>query len=377
MLTFITGQPGAAKTLFAVSHIDQKAKNEGRPVYYNQKLKPDDHESPGQLIIYPENLEADWHGFEDGSGFEWHKAPEGAIIFLDECHRELFPMRKIGADVPAHVDAMSTHRHRGHDVFITCQHSTQCDTFIRKMAGEHHHFIRRFGSNVSTQYVWPEIKNERDNWDRKAADTKVFRYPKQYFGAYKSTVLNTVKPKLPWFRIGALAFGVLLVPLLIWLGMMAVWPDDDAPQTTSTQSGEIVGPPAFASMSGGANIDPLLNRPALYAAETWVPEVDDVPYSAMFYDSQIQPVTFPKIAGCYRLQFGDGRDICKCSTQQGTDARLSYRACVDVMENGWFDFSQPDPERPVYPEPDPYAWAPEVGPGSAARPPSGAAAAAP
>jgi zona occludens toxin len=350
MLTFITGQPGAGKTLFAVSHIDQKAAAEGRPVYFNKKLRPDDQHSPGQLEVFRDRLKAQWIPLEDGSGFEWHLAPEGAIIFLDEAHRELFPMRKIGANVPSHVDAMSTHRHRGHDVFITCQHSTQCDTFIRKMAGEHHHFIRRFGSSVSTQYIWPEIANERDQWDRKKAETKVFRYPKDYFGAYKSTVLNTVKPKLPWVRIGLLAGGAILVPLLIWAGVAAVWPDDDETVSIDQFPAQEMGP-AFRALAPPAPTeeDRLVSRPALYHPDTWQPEVDDIPYSATFYDSMIQPASFPKIAGCSRMEYSDGRDECNCYSQQGTRLRVSYRTCRDVMANGWFDFSQPDQEEELPP----------------------------
>lgn len=326
MLTFITGQPGAGKTLYAVSTIDKKAKSEGRPVYYNG----------AQLAGV--TLEG-WHDI--GSGFDWADAPEGAIILLDEAHRELFPMRKIGADVPEHVDAMSTHRHRGHDVFITAQHSTQVDTFIRKMAGEHHHFKRTFGSNRSTQWIWLEHANERDQWDRKKATTKSFRYPKDYFGTYKSTVLNTVKPSLPWVRIGAIALGALTVPLLLYAGVAAVWPDAE-PEPGAVASvapdGQFFGP-----VANNHEVETrIIDRPILYDSETWAPEIPDLPYSARLYDNIVEISDYPRVTGCMRTTYSDGQDSCSCSTQQGTRARVSYRYCRDFVDFGVFDFSGED-----------------------------------
>lgn len=344
MLTFITGQPGAGKTLFAVSEIDKKAAAEGRPVYYNKKKDADDPESPGQLVVYNDKLKAEWYPLDDYSGFDWHKSPEGAIILLDEAHRELFPMRKIGGDVPEHVDAMSTHRHRGHDVYITSQHSTQVDTFIRKMAGEHHHFKRTFGSSRSTQWIWLEHANERDQWDRKKAQTKSFKYPKDYFGTYKSTVLNTVKPKLPWVRIAVLVGGLVVVPIMIFVGVASVMPGDDLiSETPGAEShNNVMGPVQNSSLLNSQAETRIIDRPVLYESETWSPEVSDLPFSARLYDNIVDVASFPKVTGCMRTTLTTGFDKCECHTQQGTVAQVSYRFCVDYLDRGWFDFSTPD-----------------------------------
>lgn len=378
MLTFITGQPGAGKTLFAVAEIDKKAAAEGRPVYYNHKKDPEEPDSPGQLTVYPDKMKAEWFRLDDYSGFEWFKCPEGSIIFLDECHRELFPMRKIGGDVPEHVDAMSTHRHRGHDVYITCQHSTQVDTFIRKMAGEHHHFKRSFGTNRSTKWTWLEHANERDQWDRKKAQTSSFRYPKEYFGTYKSTVLNTVKPSLPWARIAALACGVLIVPLLLWLGVAAVWPDDPGPDSppeqTTAPSGDLFG--VGSSLPSAQAETRIVDRPILYDAETWTPEVADLPFSARLYDNVVEIRAYPRVTGCMRTTWTDGRDTCTCNTQQGTKAAVSYRFCLEFVHNGRFDFAMEDTGPVEYglSAQNQAAAAPSSGP--AASPASGAPGAA-
>jgi zona occludens toxin len=323
MLTFITGQPGAGKTLWAVSTLNEMAKKQGRPVYYNgSQLKE----------ITLEN----WHDL--GIGTDWHDAPEGSLILLDEAHRELFPMRKIGAPVPSHVDAMSTHRHRGHDVFITAQHSTQVDTFIRKMAGEHHHLIRRFGTNRSTRFQWMEHSNERDQWERKKAQTAIFKYPRDYFGTYKSTVLNTVEPKLPWLRIGGLAAAALLVPVLIFAGLSAVSPDSEGtPDNTTGQPDTSVKRPFMTNMDE----ERIVDRPILYDDSTWDREITDIPFSAKLFDNIVEVVSYPRISGCSHINLGNG-DRCDCYSQQGTNLRVSYRMCRDYMKYGAFDFSKPD-----------------------------------
>ena len=362
MLTLVTGQPGSAKTLWIVSEVDKLSRETGRPVYYNKKQDPDDPDSPGQLTILDHD-KLPWIPFDDFSGFDWDKCPEGAIIVLDEGHRELFPTRQIGSKVPAHVDAMSTHRHRGHDVYISCQHSTQIDTFVRKMAGEHHHFVRRFGLSVSSHFMWMEWVNERDSFERKKAQTSMFRCPEYYFGAYKSTELNTVKTKWPKWRIAALLAGLAVIPLLLWAALAAVWPDrsvDPAVEARPVQN--------FAEAFELGGREDLVPRLRLYAADTWAREVPDIPYSATFYDHLIEPVSYPRVTGCARHTYSDGRDDCRCTTQQGTRAKVSYRVCIDIVENGIFDFSRPDPQPENLRDDDPAPAASPEGeaPGAAA-----------
>lgn len=337
MLTFITGQPGAGKTLFLISTVDALSRKTGRPVFYNKKLKPDDEDSPGQLILL-DVKRLPWTPFEDGSGFDWFKAPEGAIIVLDESHRELFPMRMVGSDVPKHVDAMSTHRHRGHDVFITSQHSTQVDTFIRKMAGDHSHFIRRFGMAASSRFTWMEHQDEKNPFSREKADTGVFRFPKNYYGTYRSTVLDTVERKLPLKRLAVMGLGALSIPLLITYGISAIWPDDKEPEVPEGIEA------ALAAVHTVTYDRDIVDRPILYESATWEREVEDIPFSAKLYDQSVKIVSYPRVSGCSRITTTEGSDSCDCYSQQGNNLRLSYAVCLDYMKNGWFDFSKPDIE---------------------------------
>lgn len=51
---------------------------------------------------------------------DWQKLPDGAVVVVDECYSS-FPRRMPGAKVPAYVDALATHRHRGFDFILICQ----------------------------------------------------------------------------------------------------------------------------------------------------------------------------------------------------------------------------------------------------------------
>lgn len=332
MLTLVTGTPGAGKTLWCVSEIEKLRLESGRPVHY----------------YGVDQLTLDWMGLEDPR--DWYKCPEGSIIFLDECWDKLFPARKTGSEVPTWVEPMATHRHRGHDVFIVTQHSTQIDTFVRKMVGRHVHFLRAFGLNRSIKYEWPEKKNEVDDWDRKKANRTTFKYPKQFFGTYNSTEINTVKRELPVGKLTLIGGGLAVIPLLIY-SVFAVLGSEEAEMTeldASNFSVEADQRSFYGNRSRG--LPPIQERPGLYDLVTWEPRVPEIPFSAMLYDQLIVPVAYPKIAGCSRMSFSDGTEQCDCYSQQGTNLRLSYRVCLDVMENGWFDFGREDrPEHDLAP----------------------------
>lgn len=310
MLTVISGTPGAAKSLYVVSHVDQLAKADGRPVFYAG--------IPGVTL-------EGWSELQDVT--RWHEAAEGAIVVLDETSRT-FPARsRTDAEVPAHVRAMDDHRHRGHDVFVVCQHTTQIDTYVRKMAGCHIHLKRMFGGNRSALFEWSEIADERNKFDRKEAARRTFKFPKEYFGKYKSASLHTVKARLPWRLIVALAFAAFLIPLLIWVGFRAILPDEVASESVPVQR-EVASLPRAPAPQ-----DVFFNGRSL------VPVVSNVPWSAPFYSGLVEPAEFPRFDGCMRLSFGDGRDRCTCNDQQGNRLSVSHAACLAFFKFGSFDFS--------------------------------------
>lgn len=131
-----------------------------------------------------------------------------------------------------------------------------------------------------------------------------------------------------------------------------------------------------------ASVAPSVSFPAIGEApmtrEQYIhahtPRIADVPSSAPIYDQLTQPVTFPKpfcvatfnqelldrnarrfTVGVHRGKFGG----CFCNSQQGTKIDMSFRACMDIVENGYFDNTKPD--------------RPPVAQGGSAREPDGVA----
>jgi len=52
------------------------------------------------------------------------------------------------------------------------------------------------------------------------------------------------------------------------------------------------------------------------------------------------------------MQVGDsdeGLTGCRCNSQQGTRLDVSFRFCMSVVQNGYFDDTKPDPEPPQAP----------------------------
>ena len=103
MIHLITGLPGSGKSLYTLSKVKERADKENRPVFY--------HGIP--------ELTLDWQQLE--SADQWVECPKGAIIVIDECQSTFRP-RATGAAVPRHVSQLETHRHDGHDLYLSLIH---------------------------------------------------------------------------------------------------------------------------------------------------------------------------------------------------------------------------------------------------------------
>lgn len=321
MLTIVTGTPGSGKTLWAISEVLRLQKDSGRPVYY-YNIKGITHD--------------DWHAIDDPE--RWADTPQGALILMDETW-EYFESNASNprAPVPDALKPLATHRHDGHDVFLVTQHSTQIHTFVRKMAGRHVHLVRRFGVNGATRFEWPESVDEKDGLARSRADKSLWKYPKDLFGTYTSTVLDTVERRLPWKRFAAIFSIIALIPLAIMLALNTLGEDE---KPTIQETDDMIRQEfqrGFASLSAALTIQ---NRRDLYEPETWQPEIEGVPYSAKFYDELITPADYPRITGCMRHTWSDGTDTCTCTDQQGNIVDVPYFQCREHVRKGIFDFSR-------------------------------------
>lgn len=214
MITLITGNPGAGKTLYCVANllrdlcgsVVHSTDSQGRPVETPRIVYSN---IPGLLLDH-ELID----GSDTGGLGNWHEwAKPGAVICYDEVQREWKP-RANGSKVPKCIEALETHRHMGVDFILLTQHPGLLDQNIRALVGRHLH-VRRFGGiGAAIVYEWDHCS--RSLLYSKSLGKKTFRYSKDVFKLYKSAELHT-KPKttiptLAFVVVGALAAAGFAIP---------------------------------------------------------------------------------------------------------------------------------------------------------------------
>lgn len=235
MITLITGQPGAGKTLLCVAEFLRKAVAEGRKVYVEGV--------PGLTVEHePAPPLAEWTKWIDEPSRQSGRKlvftfDEGALVVVDEA-QDLFRPRAAGSKVPDAVAAFETHRHQGLDFVLMTQGVGLIDPNIRKLVGRHIH-VRDLGVLGRRRYEWPECGNVEQF--RTAPIQGRYRVAREAFPLYKSASLH-VKPKRGVPK--GLAVVALALPLLV--GMTA-W-------VYSSVKGKTEAAPVSvsASHSGGA-----------------------------------------------------------------------------------------------------------------------------
>lgn len=340
MERIVTGTPGNGKTLYVIQKVEALRKAKDRAVYYwnigaltLDWLPLGDSTTFGKL---DERVEPDPSG-----ALLWYDVPAGSIVVIDEAQK-LFPVRPRGAAVPKHVSELETHRHRGIDIFLLTQNPKLIDSHVRKLCGEHYHLRRIFGMEKSRVFLWTEEcadVDTRNNFTR--AQSSVWKFPKEFYGTYKSADVHTHETKLPVKWLVTIAICVIAFPLLVWRAY-----------TSFTGHGvdESVSP---------AELESALTRQreqtvkevkeelqALMEANPWDARlhharVASVDASKPFYDALVRPVSMPKIAGCAKLVV-DAEIDCWCNSQQGTRLDMTVRECLSYLKNGWFDFTRED-----------------------------------
>jgi len=312
MLNLITGQPGNGKTLFTLGLVE--------------KLRLDPASVAGNRKVYQSgipDLTLPWEPLEDPA--RWFDLPDGSIVVIDECQR-VFPPRKVGAAVPRHVQEFETHRHRGFDVFLVTQHPQLLDIAVRKLTGRHYHLRRTFGQEVSTVYQWEECTDPNERGKRNVALQSRFAFPKERYGWYKSAEIHTVKKELPWKPILVLVGSIIGIGLLGWFAASRLGGLKDDKQAENNKQTSVLEPDRVAAGD--------------WSAHSFVPRVGAWLWSAPFYDQVAKVQSYPRITGCMRIDYGNGRVDCKCSNGQG-DAQADEAMCHDYMMGRVFDPMRP------------------------------------
>jgi zona occludens toxin len=314
MINLITGLPGNGKTLYAIAYVKDWSEREKRPVFY-AGIK---------------DLKLDWTEIDPA---KWFECPPGAIIVIDEC-QTLFRPRTISKEVPDYVSKLETHRHQGVDLVLITQHPMLADTALRRLAGNHKHVVRKFGTQSATIHEWYSVK---DNCDKKAgrADSNKHHwvFPKSIYEFYKSAEVHTVKRNIPK-KIYFLALAPLFIIFVIFYMYKFIDRRAHPDQNKQTSSGQIIPNPSFVRNEGGNAKSSY--KDAVSDAKQFVfertPRVNGLAYTSPRYDELTKPDAVPVPAACIKSSRG-----CNCYTQQATPLIVEKSFCENVVAHGFFE----------------------------------------
>lgn len=310
MIKFITGLPGAGKSLRAVELIVQ-ARKEGRAVYV--------------CGLDGINLELGCEGIDSPNA--WEQLPDGSLVVIDEAQK-WWPQRRSG-DPPAYIRALSEHRHHGFDFIIVTQHPAMVDKYVRTLCGEHEHVLRQFGMSAAKLVTWSECYDDPQSQSTRDRGTaKVWRYPKELFQHYKSATLHTVKARIP-FRMKVIPVAALLVVALGVYAFRTVMgmggPAIDAGVSVGVPA-NVLAPGAGAPAASKRGPDMFASVDAYVHAQ--IPRVPGQPWSAPIFDGR-EPAASPEL---YCISSETLK--CICHTEQGTRYRIDARQCLAIVHGG-------------------------------------------
>lgn len=347
MFVLRTGLQGNGKTLNTIKEVDIKASKEGREVFYHNItcFKPD-HEA----------LQAVWTQFDNPH--EWYELPQNAIIVIDEA-QEFFRVRPAGSAVPKYASALEVMRKKGHELHCITQNPGLIDTHFRKLCNSHIYYVRGHKGQVIKRWEFERVNMdvEKKNDFAEGQSTRIL-IDKKYFGVYQSIAPGSehhfkFKPPRALFVLIACVLGIGYFGYGVYERRIAQ-PEEPALTSLQSSSGAELGQP-LARDTSGSGVSPVLT--AEQYIDMRVPRLPDVPSSAPMYDELTRPVAYPKLS-CVssadsefvnrnRNRFAVGiRDGsvqgCRCNTQQGTRAVVSFDACMSYVVDGAFDPAKPN-----------------------------------
>ena len=211
MITIITGNPGAGKSLYTVDKLLRGLV--GTTV---------DEEVDGEIVKHPRTIYSNINGLLldhekiDGSATgglrNWHEwAKPGSVIVVDEVQK-IWEPRANGSKVPADIQALETHRHMGVDFIIITQGLMLTERNLCMLCNRHLH-VRRIGNlPLAIVYEWDHAS--RSLMYSKAISKAPYRYNKGVYKLYKSAKLHTTQKR----RVPSLVFAFLAgIALLSYL----------------------------------------------------------------------------------------------------------------------------------------------------------------
>lgn len=303
MITFISGVPGAGKTLYALNLVVSEAAKGMRPVYYSGIA----------------DLALPWTEIDPE---KWMDVPPNSIVVIDECQRVFRPRNWAGA-VPPHVSDLETHRHKGIDLVLVSQHPMLIDTNVRRLVGRHFHVARRFGLKKATVLEFPSLK-EQPLSKQDDAIRHDFLYPKEAFTWYKSAEVHTHKARIP-LKVWLLA----VIPIVVGAAGWLLYERNNPEAFNERLSHQPKAAPQGAAPAGASG-------PRKLTAKEWLaeqqPRVAGLSYTAPMYDEVTKPTEAPYPAACV----SSSSVGCRCYSQQATRLEMPASLCQQILSNGYF-----------------------------------------
>ena len=343
-IELFTGLPGNGKTLLMVERLMKEAELAQRPIIaagidglregvatvLDDPRKWNEHDPTGDATC-------DCHG--DGR-LHAHRIPDGALIFVDEAWKWFGHLQDATRQAtPAHVLALAEHRHRGIDFVWTTQMPVQLFPFARALIQNHHHVVRRFGTQLIDVFTWQELcEDVKSQPKRDAAIKKTRMLPKEHFGDYKSATLHTIKRKIP-LRI--MAMPMLLVAAAVSAYFAYAWlkPEHMARKSGSAglNSASAESSQAFDAGQGSDKKEKRFRDSADYTKQH-LPRFDTMPWTAEVFDGR-DVVADPRLFCMSSNPGPDGAGnhvdhTCTCITEQGSYYELDIHTCRFVARRG-------------------------------------------
>ncbi len=348
-ITSYTGLPGHGKTALMMEHLMQAGKKGDRPIWASgiDGLKPglaNEFKDPRDWNAHDDNAPeaakvCDCH--QNGE-LHAHLIPDGSLIFVDEVWKWFGHLHDATRQAtPKHVLSLAEHRHRGIDFVWTFQQPNQIYPFARGLMAEHHHVVRRFGTQFIDVFTWSELNEDvKSLAKREAAQRKTRTLPSESFDAYKSAEIHTIKSKVPW--------KVMMIPLLLVAAVLAGWfaydrlkPDKFAQTMTGAATKSAVGASAQDLSPGTKSTATAAPRyaSAYEYAKVHLPRIGVMPWTAELYDEReftADPELFCLSSMPGRNGAGEWTDepTCTCLTEQGTAYDLSQPECRTIARRG-------------------------------------------
>lgn len=327
----ITGLPGHGKTLLMMQKLMDAAKKGERPLF----AAGIEGLTPGLATTLADPTQ--WNAKDENGA---HIVPDGSLIFVDEAWKWYGHLHNAtGQKTPEHVLAFAEHRHRGLDFVMTTQGPGQLYPFLRTLIEGHTHVVRAMGMQAANLYTWAELNDDvKSKSMREVALRKLWSYPKENFGAYKSATLHTIKRKIP-MRVFMMPLALIGAVGAAFIAYTYLKPSARAEAMTTEEAA--VGSPTA----------PIGSRaPTLTAMQAHEPEAVEeyfaqfkprhpaIPASAPAYDKRrvvAQPSVYCVVAGPGETATGyDDGDDCRCLTEQGTPYALDDQLCRLNARNG-------------------------------------------